>query len=88
MVPPSQLPCPLLSSSTRTPAGARSVTATSVAVDGPALWTVIVQVAGAPGTIGSGVTVLVTDRSAWLVSSAVAVEVLLVASGSSAPSPC
>ena len=63
-------------------AGGVSVTTAPIAVDGPALATVIEYSTGPPATIGLVSDVFVTDRSASLVITSVSVAVLLAPTGS------
>src|SRR5262249_12804178 len=64
------------------PAGTTSVSTAAGALLGPALVTVTLYVRSLPAMTGSGLSVLATDRSAWLVTVVVAVPVLLFGFGS------
>ena len=78
----AHVPAELAALGARTAGLSGSVTTASTAVEGPLSWTVRVKLTGAPGTGGSGVTVLVMARSASAPSTVVAEARLLSGSGS------
>src|SRR2546421_4549809 len=85
-VPPDWLtvPCVDVADTKLTPAGKGSVTTVFSAAFGPELSTVSVYVSWVPAKTGSGLSVLVIDTSAWLMTVVLAVPVLLAVLGSPA----
>ena len=83
-VPPvmAQVPAVGVATTSVNPGGRLSRIVTDCAVDGPALATVSMKVTAWPGTTGSGVTVLIIDRSALAATSVLAVAELLSPCGS------
>src|SRR6478735_5193380 len=80
-----QVPAVVLATAPERPSGRLSSTVTVRAVDGPALATVRVKVSGAPGTAGSGDTVLTMESPAK--SGATVAATVIVTAAPTARSP-